>query len=163
MRRRIRMQWALALALLVIGPVVCGGGSDTPAPAPPETPPAPSQPPSPPPETPVPPPETPPVTTDTPALPEGNALDVSYVSADYFAAVIVHPQRIAKASLVAPLLESEMVQPYLESAGFRPDDFQRIVVLAPAPDPQRLGPDVNVVTIVARFVEPVDAIAAYGH
>jgi hypothetical protein len=81
---------------------------------------------------------------------------LSCVTGDFFAAVVLHPARIAKSPLVKPLLEMEPVRAAVEQIGIKPADVQRLTLLIPASQEQRAVPGIANGAIVLRLVEPFD-------
>ena len=84
------------------------------------------------------------------------AIDVSLVTPDDFAAIVIHPRRIAQSPLVAEQLKNEMIAGAIEKFGIDPSEVEEIVVLV------RMGemrPDVHVLlpTIITRFTHDIDA------
>ena len=83
-------------------------------------------------------------------------IDVSLVTPDDFAAIVIHPRRIAQSPLVAELLKDETIAAAIKKFGIDPSEVEQIVVLlrmvAIRPGQREPIP----VTIV-RFTHDVDA------
>ena len=80
---------------------------------------------------------------------------VSLVAPDDFAAVVIHPRRIAQSPLVAVLLQNETVGAEIKRIGIDPSEAEQLVVLFRV-DKQPGHPD-PVPVLVARFTHDVDA------
>ncbi len=91
-----------------------------------------------------------------PGAAPAEATGLSFVSDEFFAAVVLHPARIAKSSLVKSLLEMEPVRAEMKRVGLQPADVERLMVLLPASDAERMGPGFGSGAIVVRLVEPFD-------
>jgi hypothetical protein len=95
-----------------------------------------------------------PGSSETSAAP-GNGLDVSLVTDDYFAAVVVHPARLVKSPMVAAFLKQPMFAGQIEQIGVAPEEVERLMVLVPSPGAD-VGPEPDAQTIVIRMSQPVD-------
>jgi hypothetical protein len=83
-------------------------------------------------------------------------LDLSYVAADFNAAVIVHPRRILERREFAKLLEDESFTNFVKEAGADPRKIEQVVILI---EPT-LKSEVPVMpAFIVRFAESVDGAA----
>ena len=57
------------------------------------------------------------------------AIDVSLVTPDDFAAIVIHPRRIAQSPLVAEQLKDETIAAAIKKFGIDPSEVEQIVVL----------------------------------
>jgi hypothetical protein len=56
-------------------------------------------------------------------------IDLTYVAADFNGAAVLHPQRLAKAPLLAPLLQDPSVAELTQMTGIDPSNIERVLVL----------------------------------
>ena len=85
----------------------------------------------------------------------GPAIDVSLVTPDDFAAIVIHPRRIAQSPLVAELLKDEMIAGAIKKFGIDPSEVEQIVVLLACRREQPGSQPIPV--IITRFTHDVDA------
>jgi prepilin-type processing-associated H-X9-DG protein len=93
----------------------------------------------------------------SPAAASGKPLEVSYVTPDFFAALVIHPQRIVKSPLVAPLLKDEMVAGQIRRLGIEPAEIEEAMVLMPVPTKNKPSGKGESPCFVVRFAHAVDA------
>ena len=72
--------------------------------------------------------------------PAGPAIDVSLVTPDDFAAIVIHPRRIAQSPLVAEQLKNEMIAGAIKKFGIDPSEVEEIVVLISIGEMRRASP-----------------------
>ncbi len=85
------------------------------------------------------------------------ALDLSYVTADFFAAVILRPQQIAHSAMLSPLLHDEVVAYQIRQMGFDPLQLEQLILLFPTPAPTGRPPGAtDAVSAIGRFAAPTD-------
>jgi hypothetical protein len=83
-------------------------------------------------------------------------LDLTYVAADFDAAVIVHPARLLERPFVAKILEDKQIAGFFKAVDVDPRKIERVIVLL---DPFPAG-NVSVLPgFIAQFTEPVDGAA----
>jgi len=84
------------------------------------------------------------------------AIDVSLVTSRDFAAIVIHPRRIAQSPLVAAQLKDEMISGAIKKFGIDPSEVEEIVVLMSMGEkqPGRADP---LTVVVIRFTHDVDA------
>jgi hypothetical protein len=118
------------------GPVATEQANQAPAPAPAPTPPGP-----------------------------GKGIDLTYVTADFNGAVLLHPRRLAQAPLLAPLLQDPSVAELTRMTGIDPRTVERVLVLTEPfpnsggkPPPPGPGPPQSLFQLAAvvHFGAPVD-------
>jgi len=87
-------------------------------------------------------------------------LDLSYVSADVYGVVVLHPQQMARSPEVAALLKNEHVVAAFKQMSFDPLKIEQMVGLLPVPGKERSQYAVATLLgdrAVVRFSPPVDA------
>ncbi len=89
------------------------------------------------------------------------AIDVSLVTPDDFAAIVIHPRRIAQSELLADLLKDDMVAGAIQKFGIHPSEVEQIVVLVRMVESQPGYPQ-PLPTIIAHFTRDVDAKEVLG-
>ena len=87
------------------------------------------------------------------------AIDVSLVTPDDFAAIVIHPRRIARSPLAAELLKDETIAGAVKNFGIDPGEVEEIVVLyRRGADFNGMQPEPVVVRVaIVRFTHDVDA------
>ncbi len=96
------------------------------------------------------------VVGDRVAAAREGAMDVSLVTPDDFAALVIHPRRIAQSPLVAEQLKDEMIAGAIKKFGIDPSEVEQIVVLVSMDAKGVRGPVPNFV-MSTRFTHDVDA------
>jgi hypothetical protein len=84
------------------------------------------------------------------------AIDVSLVTPDDFAAIVIHPRRIAQSPLVAAQLKNETIAAAIKKFGIDPSDVEQIVMLMSMGE-LRPGRHETLPVITFRFTHDVDA------
>jgi hypothetical protein len=93
-------------------------------------------------------------------------LDLTYVTADFNGALVLHPRRLLKSPLLAPLLQDPGLEQAVQATGADPRKLERVLLLTEPfpnsggkPPPPGLGPPQALfqVAVVMHFSEPVDA------
>ncbi len=88
--------------------------------------------------------------------PAGPSIDVSLVTPDDFAAIVIHPRRIAQSPLVAGLLKEETIAGAIKKFGVGPSEVEEIVVLFSLVERQPGYPQ-PLPTVILHFTRDVDA------
>jgi hypothetical protein len=83
-------------------------------------------------------------------------LDLSYIAADFNAAVILHPERILERPFIAKLIEDKMLADFIKETGADPRKIERAIVLI---DPMPGGNVAFLPAFIVQFAEPVDGAA----
>jgi hypothetical protein len=86
----------------------------------------------------------------------GEMIDVSLVSPDDFAAVVIYPRRIAQSLPVAEVLKEETIAASIKKFGIDPGEVQQIIVLFSMGEEQPGNPEPTPI-IITRFTHDVDA------
>ncbi|MGO9114577.1 MAG: DUF1559 domain-containing protein [Thermoguttaceae bacterium] len=83
-------------------------------------------------------------------------IDLSLVTPGHFAAIVIHPRRIAQSPLVAEQLKDEMIAASIKKFGIDPSEVEQLVVLFNMDEkqPERTEP---MAVMIARFTHDVDA------
>ena len=74
----------------------------------------------------------------------------------HFAAIVIHPRRIAQSPLVAELLKDETIAGAIKKFGIDPSEVEEIVVLI-SMDEKQPGQPEPVPVMITRFTHDVDA------
>lgn len=90
------------------------------------------------------------------------AIDLSLVTPEHFAAIVIRPRRIAQSPLVAELLKEETTAGAIKKFGIDPGEVEQVVVLLSLGDFGMDGKRLKTVprpvpVIIARFTHDVDA------
>jgi hypothetical protein len=86
-------------------------------------------------------------------------VDVSLVTPDHFAAIVINPRRLAASSIVAEQLKKEVISGAIKKYGIEPSEVEQIVVLF-GKDEKRFFPGamaIAPVLITIRFTHDADA------
>lgn len=86
------------------------------------------------------------------------AIDVSLVTPSDFAAVVLHPRRIAQSPLVAEQLKDETIAEAIKKFGIDPSEVEEIVILLSLDEKQPGNPE-PIPVIIIRFTHDVDVKA----
>jgi hypothetical protein len=84
------------------------------------------------------------------------AIDVSLVTPEHFAAIVIHPRRIAQSPLVAGLLKDETIAGAIKKFGIDPSEVEQIVVLFCMVERYPGHPE-PLPTVITHFARNVDA------
>jgi hypothetical protein len=96
---------------------------------------------------------------------QGPQLDLTYVTADFNGAVVLHPQRLLKSPLLAPLLQDPGLEEAVKQTGVGPRKVERVLLLTEPfpnsggkPPPPGPGPPQALFQLAAviYFSEPVN-------
>jgi hypothetical protein len=85
--------------------------------------------------------------------PPKNALDLSYIAADFNAAILIHPARLLKSPILADLPTEPMFAELIKEAGVDPRNIEEILLLL---DPFPGGNVAAMPAGIVRFKEAVD-------
>jgi hypothetical protein len=88
--------------------------------------------------------------------PPKEVLDLSYIAADFNAAVIVHGKRIAKSPLLAEVPQEKLLADLIKATGVDPREVERAVILL---EPTPGGNVLFLPAGIIRFAGPVDGKA----
>jgi len=83
-------------------------------------------------------------------------LDLSYITADFYAAAVVYPQRIARSPAWAPLLKDKDIAAGLKELAFDPLKIEQALMLFPVPAKEMSPRDSDAPSFVLRLSPQVD-------
>ena len=83
------------------------------------------------------------------------AIDVSLVTPDHFAAIVIHPRRLAESPLVAEKLKDEKIAEAIKKFGLDPSEVEQIVLLLSMNEKQP-GDSEPIPVMITRFTHDVD-------
>ena len=86
----------------------------------------------------------------------GKPLDVSYVGPGFYAAVVLHPRRLAQSPLIAPLLKDPAITAALQQWEIDPANIEQILMLASIPSQAKASGGPDSPDFIIRFAQPVD-------
>ena len=84
-------------------------------------------------------------------------IDVSLVTPDDFAAIVIHPRRIAQSPLVAKVLKDEMIARAIKKFGIDPSEVEEVILFLRLGKNPWGGPPGPTPVMVTRFTHEVDA------